>query len=383
MILENTTVSVSGINGLTSKQLNIFNLLYAPLMQPVGVGFYLFLITLNDLVVPINYKLISEYTGLSLDEIEFARQECEKFLLIKTYANNNHHHIEIMAVKASHDFVSHPLLGRLYILEYSSNQLKQINSLIRENTKSFNDLVEISQGIQPAHLQDYNENLEESYQHEIKNLSNDGFDIKVFLVNSNFATFPKNLHTKENIDVILELANTYRLTNEQMRIEVTKALNDTGSHLDLDRLRNSVSSKLIPLTNEDPNPLNWPTNEFLQSKMGSISISQSVFDAIDYIRNKYNWSDGVLNVIVQYVIDNRKAIFTRNSLDQISTSMQMKKIKTQQQAIKHFSNESNFRKSKKSIKPVIKRKEVLTIEHESNEIDNQKGDLKELFKGWK
>lgn len=383
MILEQTTVSIHGIDGLSSKQNHVLNFLYAPLIKSKGLRLYHLLISMNDLVLSVDYKMISESMNCTLDELEYARQECEKFLLIKTYASTTHHQIELVAPKTSHDFFAHDLLGRLFLQEFGPDRVKYINSIIRENTKPKESYEDISQPIHLSHLRNYNESLETVYQNEIHDLTNDAFDMKIFLTNSSEVTFPKRLHTQENQRVIQNLADTYRLSNDQMRIEVAKALNSTGTNLDLNKLTKGVSERLIPITSSDTNPLNWPTSEFLQMRMGPVAINESVFDAIDYIRQKYRWSDKILNVIVDYVIEKRKAIFTRNSLDQISNSLQLKQVKTQQQAINHFAFEKPLYKAKRSSKPVIKRQDVPKTKEDAPDIDKQKEELKKVLEGWK
>lgn len=383
MILEKTHVTLFGVSGLSSKQQHTLNLLYSPLMEDIGFKLYHLLLSLNDVVLTLDYKLIADFLNCSLDELEIARLDCEKFCLIQTYASNTAHQIKINAPKSVSEFSAHPLLGRLSLVELGAERIKLINSIIRENTIPENLFEEISQPIHVQHIEKYDKETETVYQNEIHELSNNHFDMKVFLANSSEVTFPKALHTKKNLEFIAKLANTYQLSVLKMRIEVAKALDPKGTHLDLDKLEKNVSQQLIPITSTDPNPLNWTTGEFLQYRLGDVAISPSIIDAVDYVRQKYNWSDSVLNVIVDYVIANRKAILTRNMLDQISSSLKFKNVKTQQQAINHFAFENSFKKTRKLSRPVIKKEVKTKTTQRSEEIDQQIEDMEDRLKVWK
>lgn len=335
MILGSMKVHLVGIDGLTSKQQHILNLLYGPLLHPLSFKLYNLCLSLNDIVVPIDYSMLCEFLACELHELESARINCEKLGLIKTYQQDNQQTIELCAPKKASEFLHHDLLGRLFIQQCGVSHFKMVAAFVKENpNKSLEN--EISQSISLSEFSSYNQDQEQQFKQEISSFNPSKFDIELFLSTANEVMFPKSVRTNENIAVIVELADKYHLTLDQVRLYVAQSMNKKNDKLNLKQLREYATNQLIKIESKDPNPLNWTTPEFLQSKMGDVPVLESTLNTIEFIRSKYSFSDPVLNVIIDYALNNNKGILTKRYLDMIASAMHLNKVVTLQDAINHF-----------------------------------------------
>lgn len=381
MILGNTKVNIVGCSGLNNKEKQILNLLYGPLMHPLSFKFYELCLVLNDLVIPCDYDFLSQLLGCSIDELETARINNEKLGLIKTYHYNNQHQIELIKPKSVNQFVHHDLLARLYIQESSVGQLKMVSAMIKEN-QFIADMQEITSNISLSELESYNQEQENQYQQELNTYKSNGFDIELFLSSANEVMFPKSVRTQENIELISELASKYQLTLEQVLIYVAQSMNKKNDKLYVNKLKEYASNQLIEIKSKDPNPLNWSTPEFLQSKMGDVPVLDTTLNTIKFIQDKYQFSDQVINVLIDYSLNNNKGILARRYLDTIASAMHLNKVKTLQDAINHFAFDKKKKTSKQS-EPIIKYKDYNDMVVES---DNKEEDLENILKelkSWK
>lgn len=380
MILGQTKVNLIGIDGLTHKQNHVLNLLYAPLLHPLSLKLYHLLLCLNDLCLACDYDLMIDFLGCTLDELEAARKNNEKLGLIKTSHKDNQHQIELIAPKSASEFFHHDLLGRLYIQECGVSQLKIVTSLIKENEK-IKDTVDMSQQISMSEFSSYNHESEALYKQELAQFKPSRFDIELFLSSANEVMFPKSVRTQENIEAIIELADQYQLTLDQVRLYVAQSMNKKNDKLNLKQLKEYASNQLIKIESKDPNPLNWTTPEFLQSKMGDVPVLETTLKSIDFIRNKYHFNDQVLNVLIDYALNNNKGILARRYLDTIASAMHLNKVVTLQDAINHFA--FNQKPSSRQTQTVIK---YVDYSNQAIEGEQNKEDLEEILKelkSWK
>ncbi len=374
MILGNMKLLLAGINGLTSKQNHVLNLLYGPLLHPLAYKLYHLLISFNDIVLYADYAMVADILDCDLEELEAARINCEKLGLMRTYHQQNHHQIELIEPKSVQDFLQNELFGRLYIKECGPTQLKLVSSMIKENTLN-TDFDEISASISMKELSGYSQELEQEYRQEIKSISRSKFDLDIFLANTNEVLFPKSVRTQENLDLISSLAQQYQLTNDQLRMYVAKAMNKAGTKLNVNHLKELAGSQLIKITSEDSNPLKWSTPEFLQSKMGDVPVLESNLSTIDYLREKYRFNDQVLNVLIDYALTNNKGILARKYLDLLASAMHLNKVKTLEDAINHFA--FNHKPKSKQVKSVI---EFVDYNDKTQESESKQEDLADILK---
>lgn len=380
MILGNMKVSIAGVSGLTNKQSHILNLLYGPLCHPLSFKLYHLLMSLNDIVTPTDYSMLSNLLDCSVDEVEIARINLEKLGLVKTYHQQSHHQLEIIAPKSIQAFLQNELFGRLYIKECGPGQLKLVSSLIKEN-QVLPEFKEITASISMNELNNYDEDLESEYQQEIKNITTTKFDLDVFLSSTNEVLFPKSVRTNENLELIGKLAQQYELTIEQARMIVATSMNKKGDRLNQKQLIELASNQLIEIKSKDANPLKWSTPEFLQSKMGDVPILETTMNTIEYLRNKYNFNDQVLNVLIDYALNNNKGILAKRYLDSVASAMHLNSVKTLEDAINHFA--FNVKKPSKQSKSVI---EFVDYNEQVKESESKQEDLEDILKelkSWK
>ena len=364
-------------------------------------------------------KLVSSLR-ITINELKTAFDKLEAIGLIKAFikeGNVNNYIYEIFSPVSASEFLSHPILN---ITLYSNVGKREYDNLVKsfkiprlntsnykEITKCFNDVFESTS------MTSYDLSLEDIRKYNKLKLNiNSNFDFN-FLINA----MPKNIDTsriftKEIKELIISLSFIYDIDAIKMTNIVKGSLNERGT-INKETLRKTARNFY-----QFDNGGNLPTivsncqPEYLRKPIGDTSKRAKMIYTFETIsprellisKNKgneptkrdlrlvedllldYNLKPGVVNVLIDYVLNINDKKLTRGLVETMAGEWQRKGIETVEDAMSLCEKEH-----KKRTKKTIEEKKIITKtpdwfdkEIEKEKInDGEDNQLEELLKEYK
>lgn len=364
-------------------------------------------------------KLVSSLR-MTISEIESARHKLEAIGLIKVLVksgNINNYIYEIYSPASAIEFLSHPILN---VVLYSNVGKREYDNLIKtfklprfntsnytDVTKNFNDVFE------SAALTSYDLSLEDIRKYNKLRLNiNSNFDFN-FLISS----MPKNIDTnrvftKEIKELIINLSFIYDIDAVKMSNIIKGCFNDRGT-INKEELRKSSrnyyqfdNSGILPtiIDNTQPEYLRKPIGdisnkakmiytfetisprEFLIKLNNGIDPTRRDLKLVEDLLIDYKLKPGVVNVLIDYVLNVNKRKLTRGLVEVLAGEWQRLGVETVEDAMNRAEKEHKKRKNK-----IIKTeaKDVKTPDWFDKDIakdkisDGEENQLEELLKEYK
>lgn len=389
-LLPADTYIVKNATVLNNETRNILIKLYQPIIGSVAVNLYFTLWsdldTLEIISTEYTHHNLMSNMQLRLDNILEAREKLEAIGLLKTYLKKgsvNNYIYELYSPLSPYEFITNPILITTLKNNISKSEYEKIIkffSIPKINLKGYEDITaSFSDTFAVTDLAIVNEdNIRNVRSLELT------MDKKVDL-NMIFASIPEeylNVRnvTKEIKSLIYKLAFVYNLNEEELSELIRSSINEkhlidksllrrnchnyytfehAGSQPTLvykkepEYLRKQVSdtskkSKLI-YTFESLSPY-----DFLTGRNKGVRPSKSDLDILETLMVDYEFTPGVTNVLIDYVLKINNNKLTKNFILKIADQWKRSNIKSIEEAMNICKNEN---KTKKEIKTRKKIKE--------------------------
>ena len=409
---------------LHDEDRKIISSLYLPVIgiEAVMLYFTLWADLDNSQIVSKDFshqKLVSNLR-MTINEIQVARQKLEAIGLIKTLLKTgsvNNYIYEMYSPVSASEFLSHPILS---VVLYSNVGKKEYDNLIKtfklprfntsnyiDITKNFNDVFE------SAALTSYDISLEDIRKYNKLRLNiNSNFDFN-FLISS----MPKNIDTnrvftKEIKELIISLSFIYDIDAVKMSNIIKGCFNERGT-INKEELRKSSSnfyqfdnSGILPTIIDNSQP------EYLIKPIGDTSNRAKMIYTFETISPRellikintgndptrrdlrlvedllldYKLKPGVVNVLIDYVINVNDKKLTRGLVETLAGEWQRLGIETVEEAM-NTAEKEHKKRNRKTIKTEVRN--VKTPDWFDKDIakerisDGEENQLEELLKEYK
>ena len=364
-------------------------------------------------------KLISTLR-MTVSEIESARRKLEAIGLIKTLIKTgsvNNYIYELYSPVSANEFLSHPILN---IVLYSNIGKTEYDNVVKSfklprfNTSSYEDITKSFDDVfESVSLTSYDLSLEDIRKYNKLRLNiNSNFDFN-FLISS----MPKNIDTSKVFtrdikELIINLSFVYDIDAVKMSNIIRGCFNERGT-INKDELRKNArnyyqfdNGGMLPtlIDNSQPEYLRKPigdtsnrakmiyTFETISPRELLIKINKGNdptrrdLKLVEDLLIEYKLKPGVVNVLIDYVLNVNDKKLTRGLVETIAGQWQRLGIETVEEAMTAAEKEHK-KSNKKVIKAEVKSaKTPLWFDKDiaKNEIsDGEDNQLEELLKEYK
>ncbi|MFV0382041.1 MAG: DnaD domain protein [Breznakia sp.] len=345
---------------------DILTMLYQPLIKAKAFLLYFLLLSLYKQKASFeNHLILCKLSGFSIEVIEEARQELEKFLLLKTYYNQEKRQYiyVLIAPKEGKEFLKHELFGRYYVTvvgEDVTKFQKKTFSFTHMNKEGYKD---ISKPITNVLKNDWNEAYEDAYRKIQEGIKREEmpkqilFNYDVFLKEYD-AIWPKRKRTQKLLDSVGEIATVYGISATAMRNLVNRSLDEKGN-LSIDTLKERALHSRAKYESSEKNPYKLPPVRFLQMKQEGTPVSKSDQETIRMLLQEYRLPVEVCNVLIEYVLEQNQQRFIRNYVMSIASSWVRAHIDTYEKAVGFIQD------------PTVLSKKVVSLPQKDQEISDE------------
>ena len=363
-----TVVNKSIIN---DEDRTILTMLYQPIIGPLPIILYFSLWADLDK----KEQVSTEYTHhhlvtnmqISMHDILEARRKLEAIGLLKTFIKEesiNTYIYQLYSPIKAHDFFNHPILNvvlynNLGKKEYDN--LKEYFKVPRINTTGYNDItVSFTDIFESVPLTSYDILNNDIRKRNIQKLNIDSnFDFS-FLADSLPSSLDREkIFTKEIKELILQLSFLYNLDALKMQDIIPICITERGT-ISKEALRKTCRNfyqfdnhGLLPsvVYNSQPEYLRNPTGD--TSKRAKMIYTFETISPYDLLKSKndgteptardlrlaedliigYGLKQGVVNVLIDYILKTNNNKLTRNLAETIAGQWQRLKIETVDEAM--------------------------------------------------
>lgn len=371
MIVSKMKVFIEQTDSLTRQQQLSLDLLYAPLLSLSAYRLYNLCLSLGQLNIILDYSMLTNFLDMKLDDIETARQTCESLWLIETYQKDNDHYLRIKPPLDYHQFKNHKILGRLFIKQIDSESLNTIVGLL-SGRRFFDEGENISATLDTSALSNFKKEQEADYQAVVASQQTNAFDMKLLINLCGEVIFPKHLQTTSTLSFIEGYAKAYKIPYKRLKEYINDSIDIEQSQFDIDQFKKLASINHQPLPKGDP--MKWPSEKFLAYRQNGIQVIQSDLNLIRDLKEKYQFSNEVINILIDYVLTQHNGSFARSLVEKIATSWVRAKLDTPEKIKQYLS--SGQKPKQQENKKVVRIKKADDSKPEDVTLDPQaKADL--------
>lgn len=325
-------------------------LLYQPLIGSSAISVYL---TLNKLKAHTDYSYLCLYTGLDIDLIEHSLVMLERYRLIKSFKktdDNFYLHVLYQPMLPS-DFISHYVYGlelRKHIGNHNFNLIIQQYQTTYIDKSDFEDISEKK----IFNVKQYDEkDLEEI----LKNKNGDivlpsQFNYDLFLQDVTNLQFPHILRSKENLNMIGELALLYGISEMRMQTLVFRSINYNDLKFETSKLVERVRREKV-IIDETINKYELPPVAFLQYLQNGAAVSTYNKRLLEELVNDMLLKPIVVNRLIEHVMQINNNRLVKNYVLQVATTWKTFDISTLEQA-NELIDKTSFKK------PAVKKAKI-------------------------
>lgn len=340
MIVPTTGYKIEGYSDQTLGFSEAFICLYMPLLGADATVLYQFL-SIHSGEQGTHHRFMQHF-GWTLSHLQKEREKLEALHLLKTYQADDHVEYVIKAPISYTQFFSHPLFSALLLktvgdvhFEYLQSKYQVNERHTNEVTKSFSD---VFGKIEPldTKVEPTVQSIEPSFDWELF----DALTAKSFI---------RSHVIESSKQMIASKAYVFQKSEEEMARIIIEAYDVTKHELNEKRIEAML---LTPTTAKKQKPkeqiLNGgndyeeiaqffeatPPQQFLQARFGH--VSKNDLSIIDMLMSQFQFSRGVANVIIDFVLNTNDQKLTRAYVETIASQLYRKKITTALDAIRHF-----------------------------------------------
>ncbi len=337
--------------------------LYQPILGSDAVLLYLTLTceTQNS------HDQLSLILNKDIPAIERARSKLEEVLLLESYRKDSDYMYILNRPLNSLEFLHHEVLGRLLIYTLGRGYYQE--RLNENTTLSKEGFVNISSKIDRAFLSHWSESQEKVFQKKEVNkrkvlYSRD----QLFKNDRNGIMFPFELRTSHNFYLINELADLYGISLERIRTIAYNAV-------DMENMSfNEETFRRLTRKHKGEGGINSPYDmvpmDYLAQFQESGQVPDITIRIIEEVKTKFGLKNEVINVIIEYVLNNYNMKLSKNMIETLAATMDRLKIKDYKAAINALKSDEKKYTSKKSKGPETPEWITTNPESKSGELED-------------
>lgn len=418
-LLPADTYTVLNKSIIHTEDRKLLNMLYLPIIGPLPVMLYFSLWSDLD-----KMEIISEeYTHhhlltnmhASLEEIVIARQSLEAIGLLKTHfksGNINNYIYELYSPLSAHEFLNHPILNMVLYSNVGNKEYDKIVNYYKipsihtvgytDITKSFSD---VFQSIPLTSYEIVNDNIRRCNKKKLN--INTNFDLNFLISSMPKSLDLKKIFTKDNEELILNLAFLYDLDAMKISSILQSCINERGTINKNDLRKACRNYYQFDHGGVLPTVINRSQPEYLRTPLGDNSKRAKMiytFETIspyDFLKSKnsngeptkrdvrlaetliidYGLKPGVVNVLMDYVLKTNNNKLTTSLVETIAGQWSRLKIENVEEAMLLAEKEHKKYKNKVTEKKVITPKDDHLPEWFDKEIKKEKfaeGEVNEI-----
>lgn len=347
---------LTGYSELSNCDVKSLTLLYQELTSMQAIRLYTLLIYQNKSFKRQLNELLTEL-NLSLDVFENCLAELETVGLIDTYQNHNVLVFVVKKPKPYAEVIHDQVLGRLLIKKVDQTYYRYLISLLKPNI-NLDGYRKINHTLSADLLNNWNSNEEVIFndvaackdrEEEIKKGI---FDINHFLKTVSNALFPVSLRTAENLNAIVELADTYNINENDMRIFISKAISLAPLSFNLAHLKNlCLGSQNSAIKTNDDDPYHMPCVAFFEQMQG-MKATYNDRAIIGRLTHDYHFSVDVANILLEYSFKACNRQLSPSYIDTIASNWLRNKVDTKEKAFAEIKKNTQHHKPYKQIKTI-------------------------------
>lgn len=163
------------------------------------------------------------------------------------------------------------------------------------------------------------------------------FDFETFFVQMD-RVFPPRFRTRKNLDLIASLASIYGIGAEEMKKYVNRACNPYTHAFSPEKLERLVHATLKKPVVAPEDPYRMDPMHFFQMRQ-SAPMARADESLIRDLSEKYGFSNEVVNLLVEYLLDVTGQKFQRAYVEKVAAAWNRLKITTREQAQKQIEAE--------------------------------------------
>lgn len=348
---------------LSVEETIVLTTLYQPLMKEKAFILYNSLYSIKTANFKIkNHQYILSLTNSSMIVFEETRKLLENFLLLKTFyvSESDTYIYKLLPPLKACDFLNDDLFGRLYLKEMGLAMYKfTLNNLKKD--VNYDNAVDITSSSDIMLIESWNENDEEKFNQVIvKEEDNDNipvlFDLTTFLTITSKFLFPEHQRTTKNLELITKLGSIYGLSPQDMKQCICKCIDEESNKLDPLKLKSMVKNKKIDYKEIDDeikaNRYRVAPVTYLANLQGG-KVAKSEKDIIDFLAFELKLKFEVINVLIEFCIENNNGKIIRNYIETVASSWKRMGIDTAKKALEEKDNYKKVDKNKYK-KPISK-----------------------------
>ncbi|MGL5540806.1 MAG: hypothetical protein ACRDBX_04120, partial [Erysipelotrichaceae bacterium] len=279
------TLKIIATSPFSDSDQKTISLLYEPLLDAQTMGFYRLLYALTGHHREVkNHLLLSKLSGVSMSRMEAMRKGLEHYMLVRTsyQSKTNSYLIELLPPMAPSAFLSHPVLGRLYLKKMGDEACEFIKLLLVGAPFSKEGYFDMSEPMENL-LKAWNDDDELVYE-QVKPQSigydhlNETiqFDYQSFLQDLSQLVLPFHERSEANLKQIGLLATLYGVGVSDMKRLVARSIDLPEGKLNLVKLKGYVLDHFAKLPIEKvEEPYKLSPVKFLQSQQNGIPVNAS------------------------------------------------------------------------------------------------------------
>ena len=337
---------------IDSEELASFSILYAPLLKPLSYQFYLLMSGLLESHGRIkNNRFFCETLHCTPLELTQAREELETFMLLKTYESDDKKSLilQLQPIKRGFKFLNHEVLGRYYLMKMGTKAYQFAQLCFKDPALSLDGYSNISQTFDPQVMSDYSMNQENDFQtNRFRAEPKTGsFDINKFLKKCSKLVFPSDQRNKENLQVIEDMGNYYKVSMDDMISFVGKAIPNKTMVFNPEKFKELVRKKYLPLQKENDEPYRMNPVAFLQRLQNGVQPSQVDARLLEELTTNFKLKDDVINIMIEYILKTNDNRLDRNYVTKIASVWVRNNIDTKEKALEAIKPQQKKTKSTK------------------------------------
>ena len=341
---------------LSNKELESLVVLYQTIFSFNALNLYLSLYEYSKLDGEISPKRLAQILKVGEDDLTLLRQELEQVNLIKTYKDERYT-IVINNPLGPKEFIQHPIYGRLYAIIAGQELYKEM--ILRYVTPS--DLIEgkdISKSFDPNRLAVWDENLEKdfakadedkTYKHNLKHEMISGFDVDLFFESIPSIVYPEEFRTSQLKTLIAEVGSMFSVDFETMKRFMINSSNFETKDFDTRKFVYLLEKEYGQMKVDKDNPYSVDPISFIRHKQGYEYVGSSDQNLLNSLSRNFEFSNEVVNFLVEYVLDNNDNNLNRAYVEKIASTWKRNGVTTLEDALKQIQPKSKPSQTYKTV----------------------------------
>lgn len=318
-------------------------ILYGPLIEAGGISLYLVLYAESRHGKTLDVGRLCNLTKLSIVQLEKSKKKLESFQLLKTYLKNEDgtdlYRFELYQPLTFAAFMQHEVLGRLYLKEVGTAAYIKTSQLYINDKVAADGFKDVSSGLDPALLQNWNETDEKTFKTFCHDYSGKPltmplqFDIKEMLAQCTELMFPHQLRTPDNLRIISEMGTIFCIDTDSMRKMVSRSIDFDKQTFDIEKLHSRcLKAKSVQIRPADT-PYDMPPLQFLLAKQQGTALATADKKLLEYLQTEMEMDQQVINVMIESILKAKNNRLDRAYVEKVAASWKRQQIDTVEKAL--------------------------------------------------